>query len=227
MRTLILSLLIFFAVPTAQAQLTYGDGHVFAKYSYGIVDSARYHNYSVSGEFFVNEFIGLNYNFDLMFRNDNIRQFHSSVGALAGPPLILIGVISAAANNDENDDTDDSQFNLGVLGALLGVLILVAPDGVSLHIPVSYKWDISPYANVLGIDFVRNKNTDQNKFKYAMSFGCKTTYLTYSNFTLNAFMETRKVAGMGWSFGGGFGVGYAIGQPLEDNTTPDAQPEGL
>ncbi len=223
MRTFILSLLIFFAVPNAQAQLTYGDGHVFAKYSYGIVDSARYHNYSVSGEYFVNDFIGLNYNFDLMFRNDNIRQFHSSVGALAGPPLILLGVLRAAVNNDDNDDSDDSEFNLGVLGALLGVLILVAPDGVSFHIPVSYKWDISPYANVLGIDFVRNKNTNHNNFKYAMSFGCKTTYLTYSNFTLNAFMETRKVAGMGWSFGGGFGIGYAIGQPFDD-PAPVAQP---
>jgi len=209
MRTFILSLLIFFAVPNAQAQLTYGDGHVFAKYSYGIVDSARYHNYSVSGEYFVNEFIGLNYNFDLMFRDDNIRQFHSSVGALAGPPLILIGLLAALANKY---NPDDSQFNLGALGALLGVLILVAPDGVSLHIPVSYKWDISPYANVLGIDFVRNKNTNHNTFKYAMSFGCKTTYLTFGDITLNAFVETRKVATMGWSFGGGFGIGYAIGQ---------------
>ena len=216
MRTFILSLLIFFAVPNAQAQLTYGDGHIFAKYSYGIVDSARYNNYSVSGEFFLNEYIGLNYNFDLMFRNDNIRQFHSSVGALVGPPLILIGVISAASNSN---DTDDSEFNLGALGAVLGVLILVAPDGVCFHIPVSYKWDISPYANVLGIDFVWNKNTKHNNFKYAMSFGCKTTYLTYSNFTLNAFVETRKVAGMGWSFGGGFGIGYAIGQPTDNEET--------
>ncbi|ASS50671.1 MAG: hypothetical protein A3D31_14000 [Candidatus Fluviicola riflensis] len=226
MRTFILSLLIFFAVPNAQAQLTYGDGHVFVKYSYGIVDSARYHNYSVSGEYFVNDFIGLNYNFDLMFRNDNIRQFHSSVGALAGPPLILIGVITAVSNNND-DDMDDSQFNLGALGSVLGILILVAPDGVSFHIPVSYKWDISPYANLLGIDFVRNKNTNHNNFKYAMSFGCKTTYLTYSDFTLNAFLETRKVAGMGWSFGGGFGLGYAIGQPSDEEEPAPLEPIGL
>ncbi|MES2556743.1 MAG: hypothetical protein V4604_11365 [Bacteroidota bacterium] len=222
MRTFILSLIIFLSVPSVHAQLTEGDGHVFAKYSYGIVDSARYHNYSVSGEYFLNPYIGLNYNFDLMFRNDNIRQFHSSVGALVGPPLILIGIISAASNSN---DTDDSQFNLGALGAILGVLILVAPDGVSFHIPVSYKWDISPYANVLGIDFVRNKNTNHNNFKYAMSFGCKTTYLTYSDFTLNAFVETRKVAGMGWSFGGGFGIGYAIGSPVEGNPNFIERPE--
>jgi hypothetical protein len=214
MRTFFFWLIIFLAVPSAHAQLTEGDGHVFLKYSYGAVDSARYHNYSVSGEFFLNPYIGLNYNFDLMFRNDNIRQFHSSVGALVGPPLIVIGLISAASNSN---NTDDSQFNLGALGALLGVLILIAPDGVSFHIPVSYKWDISPYANLLGIDFVRNKNTNHNTFKYAMSFGCKTTYLTYSHFTLNAFAETRKVAGMGWSFGGGFGIGYAIGQGEGEN----------
>jgi hypothetical protein len=224
MRLVVLGLIFFLAVPSVHAQLTEGDGHVFVKYSYGGVDSARYHNYSVSGEYFVNPYIGLNYNFDLMFRNDNIRQFHSSVGALAGPPLILIGVISAASNSS---NTDNSQFNLGALGALLGVLILIAPDGVSFHIPVSYKWDISPYANVLGIDYVRNKNTNHNTFKYAMSFGCKTTYLTYSHFTLNAFVETRKVATMGWSFGGGFGIGFAIGQGEETEDFVPQEGAGL
>jgi len=208
-----IALFLLFVTPTINAQLTVGDGHVFAKYSYGVVDTARFSNYSISGEYFVNEYIGLNYNFDLLFRNDNIRQFHSSVGALAGPPLILIGVIASASNkNNTNNNPNNSNFNLGPLGILLGVLILVAPDGISFHIPVSYRWDISPYANVLGLDFVRNKNTNINQFKYAMSFGVKTTYLTYSHFTLNSFVETRKVAGMGWSLGGGFGLGYAIGQ---------------
>lgn len=208
----ILAHFLFFIATTSNAQLTEGEGHVFAKYSYGIVDTARFSNYSISGEYFVNEYIGLNYNFDLLFRNDNIRQFHTSVGALAGPPLILIGVLASLSNSVNNNDPDNSTFNYGPLGIALGILILAAPDGISFHIPVSYKWDLSPYANVLGLDYVRNKNTNINKFKYAMSFGFKATYLTYSNITLNSFIETRKVAGMGWSFGGGFGLGYAIGQ---------------
>lgn len=212
MTKLISTLFLLVVTISSNAQLTTGDGHVFAKYSYGVVDTARFSNYSISGEYFVNEYIGLNYNFDLLFRNDNIRQFHSSVGALAGPPLILIGVIASLGNSNNNNDPNNSNFNYGPLGIALGILILAAPDGISFHIPVSYKWDLSPYLNVLGLDYVRNKNTNINQFKYAMSFGFKATYLTYSNFTLNSFVETRKVAGMGWSFGGGFGLGYAIGQ---------------
>jgi hypothetical protein len=213
MRPILFSLISFFAAPFSSAQLTESyEGHVFAKYSYGIVDSANYHNYSVSGEYFVSPYIGLNYNFDLMFRSDQLRQFHTSIGALAGPPLIAIGVVSAVSNGD-----NDSDFNAGPLGILLGILILVAPDGVSFHVPIRYKWDISPYANVLGLDYVRDKGKDDSYFKYAMSVGLKTTYLAAGRFSLNTFVETRKVAGMGWSFGGGFGLGVALGSgPSEE-----------
>lgn len=222
MRKLYLILLLSFFAVKSHAQLTEGDGHVFLKYSYGFVDTARYNCFSASGEYFLNPYIGLNYNFDFMVRNDRVFQFHTSVGTLAGPPILLIGIISAIANAD--NDPDDSDFNLGILGIFLGTLILVAPDGVSFHIPVNYRWDISPYANVLGIDYVKNNNLGTKKFKYAMSYGVKTTYLTYSKITLNAFLETRKVAGQGWSFGGGFGLGYAIG---DVNGTELVEPEGL
>jgi|GEM_PF-1114923 len=206
MKTFLLFLLLTLSV-NVHAQLTSNKVHLFAKYSYGKVDSSAFHNYSVSGEYLINRYIGLNYNFDLMFRKDQLRQFHSSIGALAGPPLIAIGVFSAIASSAS---TSNSEFNLGILGGVLGLIILAAPDGVSFHIPLSYKWDLSPYANVLGVDFIRNRNTNDYYFKYAMSFGVKTTFLTYSNVTLNAFTETRKVAGMGWSIGGGFGIGYAF-----------------
>jgi hypothetical protein len=218
MRILFISLLLA-AAPKVNAQLgQYYQGHIFAKYSYGIVDSANYHNYSISGEYFVNPYIGLNYNFDLMFRSDGLRQFHTSIGALAGPPLILIGIVSAASNDD---DDLNSSFNLGPLGIALGILILAAPDGVSFHIPLSYKWDLSPYVNVLGLDYVRNRNTGDHKFKYAMSFGVKGSYLVVDRFTFSTFVETRKVAGMGWSLGGGFGLGIALGERSEDEDNSD------
>jgi len=214
MRPIILSLILLVSLES-NAQLTHHfEGHIFAKYSYGIVDSANYHNYSVSGEYFVNPYIGLNYNFDLIFRNDGIRQFHTSMGALAGPPIILFGIFSASKNNN-----NDSQFNLGTLGIALGILLLAAPDGVSFHIPLSYRWDISPYANVLGLDYRWSKLTNNHAFKYAMSYGVKATYIARDRFTLNTFVETRKVAGMGWSFGGGFGLGIALGDTNEEDNT--------
>jgi len=216
-------LLLLFALPfTGNAQLTSNKAHIFVKYSYGKVDSSTFHLYSLSGEYLLNRYIGLNYNFDLMFRHDQLRQFHSSIGALAGPPLIAIGVFSAIASSS---NTTNSTFNLGILGGLLGLAILIAPDGVSFHIPASYRWDISPYANVLGVDFIRDKNTNDTYFKYAMSFGAKTTYLHRDHFTLNAFAETRKVAGMGWSVGAGFGLGYTFAPRDNSEKIIEGEPE--
>lgn len=213
MRLLIVGLYCFLALG-ASAQLTENRAHVWLRYGYGAVDNARYNHFGLSGEFILNRYVGLNYNFDLVYRTDSIRNFHTSVGALAGPPLILIGLLSTV----DDDNVDNSDFNLGPLGALLGLVILAAPDGVSFHIPASYRWDISPYANVLGLDFVKNRSTGEHWLKYAMSFGVRSTFLTAGNVTLNGFVETRKVAGQGWSIGGGAGVGYAFGKKKDAGT---------
>lgn len=221
MRNLLFILLTACVIPSAKAQLTNADAHIYTKYTFGKLDTALYNNYAIAGEFFVNEYIGLNYDFELLFRNDNVRHFHSSIGALIGPPLIGIGLIAWGQNgSDGADDTDgdgvvDSDFNLGPLGVLLGIAILVAPDGVTLHIPVSYKWDVAPYANVLGVDYVWRKK-DFGHFKYAMSFGVKSTYLHQDRYTVNFFAETRKVAGQKWGFGAGFGLGFVLGSTSHD-----------
>jgi len=203
---LLLILLFSISTMSASAQFHEQSGHIWAKSSFGQIDSANYQLYGVSAEWLIHRNIGLNYNLEFIHRNDKIWQLHSSAGSIVGPPLILFGLISAAGNGN-----DDGDFSLGGLGALLGVILLVAPDGVSGHIPVGYHWDISPYANVLGVDYMKNNNTDLHYLRYAMSYGVKTTYWNSNGFTLNVFTETRKVAGMGWGFGGGFGMGYAFG----------------
>lgn len=199
----LLIIVLLICTSLANAQFNQNTGHVWVKYSHGVIDSAQYNNFSASGEYLVNEYIGLNYNFDLSFRTDNVFQFHSSIGALAGPPLIVYGLLSSSTNN--------GQFNLGGLGTVLGILILIAPDGVSFHIPIGYNYDISPYANVIGCDIIRDRNIQKTYFKYAASFGVKGTFWQSNGFTLNTFVETRKVASLAWSFGGGFGIGYSWG----------------
>ncbi len=206
MRILLITLLLLFTT-TANAQFTSNRWHVLGKYSYGTIDKAQYNNFSLGAEFMPTDRIGLNYNFEFLFRNDDYFHFHSSIGALAGPPLIIIGAIATLS---DNDDWNDDAFNLGPLGVLLGIAVLIAPDGISYHIPVSYKWDLAPYANVLGVDVVRNRDIGKTYFKYAMSYGAKATYMLNDHATLNFFVETRKVAGFNWGFGGGFGFGYAF-----------------
>lgn len=204
----ILFLFIFFQTKLF-AQYTETSGHLWAKYSYGKIDSANYNNFSIGGEWLVTNRIGLNYNFDLVFRNDRIFQAHSSAGMIVGPPLIGLGIVSWIVAGDDDGD-GDKDANLGGLGVIGGILLLILPEGVSYHFPIHYNFDVAPYANILGVDFMKNRNTDKSYFRYAATFGTKVTYWRPNNFTLSAFFETRKTAGMGWSYGGGLGLGYTI-----------------
>ena len=193
------SLLVLVLFPLlVQAQIPNNNMYLYGKVSGGMVDTALFSNVSISAEYLVKPYLGLNYNFDFMHRNDNIFQFHSPVGPIAAP-IVFISQLSI--------------FNFGNnLGTQLGVVLLalIIPDGVSFHIPFRYNYDFSPYANIIGFDFVKNKTTNQSNFRYAASFGFKASYCFSNNFTLMAFTETRKVSTMGWSLGAGVGIGYSF-----------------
>ncbi len=198
---LILVLLCFGSI--AQSQLLDHKFHIYGRYSMGTVQNVNYNNYSLDGEILTKKNFGLNYNFDYITRKDSITQFHTSMGILGAPVLFGIGLINAA-------DVDTT--NSGAFGILGGILLLVLPDGLSYHYSPTYKWDVSPYANILGLDFVKNKKTDDFFLKYACSFGVKSTYLINDLITATAFIETRQAAQFGWAFGGGIGLGVVLGR---------------
>jgi hypothetical protein len=203
-------LFVFIALQNlSYSQLTQKRGYVGFKSSFGFMDTSTYQNYGITGEYLFNNRIGLVYNFEYQNRSDKFKHIHASVGSLAGPPLLLIGLLSGISNADEV--SSGSVFSLGYFGALVGLLITVLPDGVSYHIPVGYNWDISPYANVLGIDYIWNKSIGYSKWKYACSFGVKSTYWHHNNWMLQGFLETRKVASSGWGVGLGIGAAYSFG----------------
>jgi hypothetical protein len=208
MKKKLLLIFIVFSV-YSNAQLTQHQFHFSTKYSSGSIDSALYNNFSLNFEVIVHNNIGLNYNFDLLFRNDNVHQIHAPMGLIGGPLLMLAGLASGS----------DSTSSGGGL-VLLGVLLLVLPDGVSFHIPAGYQWDISPYANLLGIDFIKNRTSNENWIKYACSFGARVNYVLKDKYTFSGFLETRKTAGIPLGIGGGFGIGIAFG---ERNKEEDAE----
>jgi hypothetical protein len=205
------SVLLFLLISNySLSQLTEKKGYIGVKTSFGFVDTSFYSNYGITGEYIFKNKIGLVYNLEYHRRTNNFNHIHASVGSLAGPPLILIGLLSGIASS--NDATSSgSVFGLGYLGALLGLLITVLPDGVSYHIPYGYNVDISPYANFLGIDYIWNKNLEYSEWKYSCSFGLKGTYWNHSNWMMQGFIETRKVASTGWGFGIGLGIAYSLG----------------
>lgn len=204
MRSVILVLTLLFS-PSCLTQLNEHEGHIWMKTGLGYSTKSTYTTIGFNGEYLITRRIGLNYNLEAFIRKDSLIQYHSSVGSLAGPPIILFSLFLKTGNNT---------FDLGTLGTFAGIAMLVAPDGVCYHIPVGYRVDIAPYVNVLGVDLIRNTHYKFNQFKWANSYGVKSCYWFDNGFTLNAFVESRKTASLPWQFGGGIGIGYAFSPRL-------------
>lgn len=208
MKKFIFTSSLLFIIFHSKGQVTNYRWHTYAKLSGGIIDSSRYINGGISAEYMLFKRFGLNYNLEFQHRTDKYNHLHASVGSLAGPPLIVIGLISGLANSSNDSSIAESTFGFGYLGTLMGLLITILPDGVSYHVPIGYKWDVSPYANVLGFDWIRNKEIGYSEFKYSCSFGVRGTYLIKDRLTAIGFIETRKAAPTSWGIGAGIGMGY-------------------
>lgn len=198
-------LFIFFVAFSfgSTAQLTDHKFHLYGRAGIGTVQSVMYNSYSLNAEFIFKNKFGINYNFDYVTRQDNLRNIHLTMGILGAPVLFGIGL----GNTFDGDTTSSGAF--GVIG---GLILLALPDGVSYHISPKYGWDISPYANILGLDFIKNRTSGEEYLKYACSFGVKSTYLLKDRFSISGFVETRQAASFGWSIGGGVGLGCVFGK---------------
>jgi hypothetical protein len=207
LRSTIFFLFFTFSSLTSVAQLMDHKFHVYGRFGLGSVQQTTYRIGSLNAEILVKKKLGLNYNFDFLMRQDNINQFHTSMGILGAPILFGIGLSNAV----DGDSTSSGAF--GILG---GILLLALPDGMSYHYSPAYNWDISPYANLLGLDFIRDKKTNGTFIKYACSFGVKSTYVLNDFFAITAYLETRQAAGFGWGYGGGLGLGVLLGKKKDD-----------
>jgi hypothetical protein len=204
--TNLLIILFYLNTNTSQAQLTSHDGYIQTKFSIGSIDRTSYMMPAIAGEYFLKRAknLTLNYNFEYMIRRDSITQFHTSLGTAAGPIWLVLSLANGNILNPK-------------YALAMSALLFIMPDGVSYHIPIKFNWDIAPYANLLGFDFIKNKQTGERHFKYATSFGVKGTYYHASQFTLFSFIETRNTLFQGWSWGGGIGIGYAFNINKEVN----------
>jgi uncharacterized protein (TIGR02145 family) len=158
--------------------------------SVGLIGGERYYNFSLNSEYFTGNRFSILHSLDYQMKSNGEKSVH----IWGSSPLLLLSIIEPT---------------WGVLG--------LVPDGMSYHIPVAPTMDISPYANVLGFDYVWNDNQKYLDVQYAMSFGLKTSYWTNFNVLVQAFFETKKNysfenAGWNkWGFEGGIGLAYNIG----------------
>jgi hypothetical protein len=211
-KILIISFLFVFS--TSKSQVTNYRWHTYGKLSGGIIDTSNYFNIGLSTEYMLYKRFSLNYNFEFQNRTDNYSHLHGSIGSLGGPVIFGVGLAAGLANSASNSTNSSG---IGVKGMLLGILVLVMPDGFSYHLPIGYKWDVSPYANLLGFDWISNRKIGYSEFKYACSLGVRGTYVIKDRFAANCFVETRKCAPTGWGIGAGIGLGYLF--KFRDNDT--------
>lgn len=197
----------------SQAQYSNRTFNLYGRSSFGAFDTSSYNNFGLTGEWMVHRNVGLLYNFDLTYRSDNYRHIHAPMGIVGGPILIVAGL----ANLFDGDTTSTAGLSL------VGIVMLALPDGVSFHHDIGYRWDISPYANLLGLDFIKDRTYGNTWLKYACSFGVRGTYVLNDQFTFSPYIETRKTASVPWGFGAGIGVGILFGERETKSEEPPAQ----
>jgi len=186
---------------TTWGQLTEKSFRVETSGMFGAYGNSAYYGGSIGARWLVTERVGLRYNFDVLQLNNQTRHVHTPMGLVGGPILMAAGF----ARSFDGDST-----TRGTFGIVSGLLLLILPEGFSYHQPIGNHFELSPYANLLGIDFIRNTAHNSNKVKYACSFGVQVTALTFSNLTIHGFVETRKAASVPWGFGGGIGLGWIV-----------------
>lgn len=171
----------------------------YGKYSFGFVDKTNYSyvGFNMERQFRTNW--TLNWNFEVLGRRDDIFQLHGSMGLIGGPAYMGYALKNPLWGNGY------------VAGSIiLGLMIMAAPDGISYHIPIAYRWDLSPYANVLGFDWVQYNEIDGlSHLMYSASAGVRCSYWITDRFFVKGFVETRKAGTLGWNFGGGLALGWS------------------
>jgi hypothetical protein len=187
----------------SNAQYTNNRFYVNAKYGYGAFTTRNFHMFGLTANWVVHDKWSVNYQFEYLNRNDDVRHIHTPLGLIGGPILLLAGLANSA-------DADTTTSGGGT--AILGLLAFVLPDGASFHQNLGFRGDISPYANLLGIDFIKNRNSGYRSIKYSCSLGVKLTYILAEKMAVSGFIEARKVASVPIGLAGGIQLGYGLGK---------------
>lgn len=168
--------------------------NVNMEYAKGMWDGDLFSQYSLNLGVRVDDHIGLTWNFDLIMRQEGTTQLHFPGGPAVGT-FVALSVLSVG----------------DIQGAGELFLFALLPDGVTGHIPINGSWEISPYINVLGFDYIRGRRGDPDELLYSGSFGTKVIHYADNRYTSFVFLETRKMEHGEWSYGAGVGLGYLFG----------------
>lgn len=94
----------------------------------------------------------------------------------------------------------------------VGMLTALIPEGLAYHYPLAYRYDLSAYANPLGLAYVFTDLFLLDKgVRYHTNIGCKLTYYSRVGLLANAYTQLNYMGSFGFYPSAGFGLGYAFG----------------
>lgn len=182
------------------AQMESSKWQFYGKYSRGLTLNKTPYSYTGMGmEYQFKPRWTLNWNLEMLARKDTIFQLHGPMGLIGGPAFTVWAI-----NNSWGFKGVGSSI-------LLGLIIMATPEGISYHIPVGYRWDLSPYVNVLGFDWVQtDENIGFQSVLYSVSAGVRCSYWFTDRFFVKGFLESRKAGYLDLNVGGGIALGWSI-----------------
>lgn len=128
-------------------------------------NNVNFTGYGLQFTYPLGDHFGLNYK--LLFGHNTERDFflHSNMGSYVS---VLFLTTSGTVNN---------------IGYVC-VLLLIIPEGVSLHIPINKFFRLTPFINPLGVDFWHDKFTQIDYVKGSLDIGIKPTLVLFDKLSV-------------------------------------------
>ncbi len=148
MKTILIIYLVFLSA-ISQNLIAKDNFIVSATYNKNFFSENIIDMYGINIEIFITKNISINYSLTLGSDGRNLA-LHTTGGIIGG-----INLLGYAIEDDYYDDEESSS------GFIYGssVIMMVLPEGINIHVPLSKYISLVPYIHPLGYDYIFNDRT--------------------------------------------------------------------
>ncbi len=153
----------------------------------------NFHAYSLnpSFELALNDHWNLRYELGFGIRGNKKFYMHTPLTLPVGGVLFAAGIGSG-----------------GSFLYTLGILLLIAPEGVSYDIQLTDEYELSPYIDLNSAEYYLTPENNQLKFRLSGDAGLTCRMHVSDRFCFSAYTSLTMLETHGLGFSGGVGIGY-------------------
>ena len=188
MKKLVLLILLFSTAIALQAQ-----DESRLTLSANTIQVDNFHAYSINPTFEValNDNWNLRYELGFGIRGNKKFYMHTPVTLPVGGVLFIAGIGSG-----------------GSFLNTLGILLMIAPEGVSFDIQLSDEFELSPYIDLNSCEYYLTPENNTLKFRLSGDEGIAGRIHMSDRFCVSAYTSLTMLETYGLGFSGGVGIGY-------------------